>query len=126
MLNQSLSTGIFPDKSKVAKIIPLFKKDDPHYFDNYRPISLLHAISKVLEKVVLIQFYDYMNENELLYESQYGFRTWHSSETTTLDITGIITKELDRNFLYLSKPFDTLDHNILLKSLSIMELKIPN
>ena len=65
ILNQSLTTGIFPDKLKIAKIIPLFKKDDPHYFDNYRPISLLPAISKVFEKAVFIQLYDYINENEL-------------------------------------------------------------
>ena len=65
ILNQSLTTGIFPDKLKVAKIIPLFKKDDPHNFDNYRPISLLPAISKVFEKAVFIQLYDYINENEL-------------------------------------------------------------
>ena len=78
ILNQSLTTGIFPDKLKIAKIIPLFKKDDPHYFDNYRPISLLPAISKVFEKAVFIQLYDYINENELFYKSQYGFRTLHS------------------------------------------------
>ena len=46
ILNQSLTTGIFPDKLKIAKIILLFKKDDPHYFDNYRPISLLRPLSQ--------------------------------------------------------------------------------
>ena len=59
IINQSLSTGIFPDKLKVAKITPIYKKDDPHLPDNYRPISLLPAISKVIEKVSFIQVYDY-------------------------------------------------------------------
>ena len=68
ILNQSLSTGIFPDKLKVAKLIHFFKKDYSMYFDNYRPISLLPVISKVFEKTVFIQLYDYMNENELLYK----------------------------------------------------------
>ena len=52
IINQSLSTGVFPDKLKIAKVIPLYKKDDPHLVDNFRPISLLPAISKVFEKIV--------------------------------------------------------------------------
>ena len=74
MVNQSLCTGIFPKKLKIAKAIPLFKKGDSHLFDNYRPISLLPAISKVFEKVVFEQIYDYFNKHKLLYISQYGFR----------------------------------------------------
>ena len=50
IINQSLKTGRFPSKLKVAKIIPIFKKDDEHDFNNYRPISLLPSISKVFEK----------------------------------------------------------------------------
>ena len=65
------------------------------YFDNYRPISLLTVISKVFEKAVFIQLYDYIDENELLYKGQYGFRTFHSTEAASLEITDIITKELD-------------------------------
>ena len=52
IINQSLVTGIFPDRLKIAKVIPLFKKGDDHMFDNYRPISLLSSISKVVEKIV--------------------------------------------------------------------------
>ena len=58
ILNQSLSIGIFPDILKMSKIIPLFKKEDPHKLDNYRPISLLPAFSKIFEKAVI---YNYMN-----------------------------------------------------------------
>ena len=74
IINQSLCTGIFPKNLKMAKAIPLFKKGDSHLIDNYRPVSLLPAISKVFEKVVFEQTYDYFNKHKLLYISQYGFR----------------------------------------------------
>ena len=65
ILNQSLTTGIFPDLLKTAKVIPLFKKEDAEIVDNYRPVSLLCAISKVFEKVAYNQIYDYFNDNKL-------------------------------------------------------------
>ena len=118
--NQSLSTGIFPDRLKIAKIIPLLKKEDPHKLDNYQPISLLSAFSKIFEKAVFIQLCDYFNKNNLLYKSQYGFCTLHSTQLASLEIIDIISKDLDNEklpigvFLDLSKAFDTLDHTILL------------
>ena len=66
-------TGIFPNKLKLAKVLPLFKKDDCAVMDNYRPISLLTAISKLFEKVVFSQLYDYFRNNDLFYGSPYGF-----------------------------------------------------
>ena len=120
MLNQSLSTGIFPDTLKASKIIPFLKKNMMHNISIITPISLFCAISKVFEKAVSIQLYDCINENVLLYKSQYGFRILYSTETAPLEITDIVTKELDggklplRFFLYLSKAFDALAHNIFL------------
>ena len=68
VMNQSLLTGIFAEKLKIAKIKPLHKKSDKCCFNNYRPISILPTISKVLERVMYTQLYNYFNENNLLTE----------------------------------------------------------
>ena len=73
-INQSLTTGIFPNKLNIANIIPIFKKDDKHDFNNYRPISLLLSISKVFEKMYT-QIFQYFTINKLLYVNEYGLRT---------------------------------------------------
>ena len=63
LVNQSLSTGIFPEKLKIAKIIPLYKKNEDDDMNNYRPVSLLPIFSKIFEKVVQNQLYNYANNN---------------------------------------------------------------
>jgi hypothetical protein len=123
LINQSLSKGVFPTKLKIAKIIPIYKKDDIHLFDNYRPISLLPTISKLYEKIVHLQFTDYLTTHNLLYNSQYGFRPDHSTELAALELADRTFSLLDNRktpfaiFLDLSKAFDTIDHSILLLKL---------
>ena len=63
---------MFPDKLKTAKVIPIFKKDDPSLFKNDKPISLLPTISKVIEKILFTQLSSYFNNLKLLFDNQYG------------------------------------------------------
>ncbi len=123
VINQMLNTGIFPDLLKIAKISPIYKKDDETVFSNYRPISLLPSISKIFEKVIFTQTYDFFQKEKLFYHSQYGFRNEHSTEFAAMEIVDRIMTEMDKNetpiniYLDLSKAFDTLDHQILLKKM---------
>ena len=95
IINQSLSTGVSPDKLKLAKVIPLYKKDDPHLVDNFRPISLLPAICKIYGKIVFNQVYAYFDRNKLLYTSQYGFRKLHSTELASLELVDRVRLDMD-------------------------------
>ena len=78
-INQSLVTGIFPDKLNHAKVTPIFKKGAPTVIENYRPISLLPALLKIIERVIYNQINNYFVSNNLYYECQYGFRKNHAT-----------------------------------------------
>jgi len=81
--NTSLESGIFPDKLKIAKVIPVHKKGDSRDVSNYRPISLLPVFSKLLEKLMYNRLAEFIERNEVLTEAQHGFRTKKSANGFT-------------------------------------------
>lgn len=123
LINQSLGTGTFPNTMKIAKVIALFKKGDTLLSDNYRPISLLSVISKILERAVNNQLYSYFIDNEILTDSQYGFRKNHSTVHAVQHLIGDIISGFDKKFLTLAvfidlrKCFDSCRHHIIIDKL---------
>ncbi len=76
-INKSIENGEVPGCLKVVRVIPIFKRGDLDQFGNYRPISILLAMSKILEKVLHKRLYNYLQAKEILYKNQYGFRKKH-------------------------------------------------
>lgn len=120
VMNRCLVEGLFPSQWKCAKVIAVPKKSD-----GFRPISLLPCVSKVLEKIASIQITEHVQTNNLLSKFQSGFRKHHSCKTAVLKVADDIREIIDNNKLGImvlidfSKAFDTVDHDILLKKLSL-------
>ena len=99
LLNMSIKSGSYPSKLKIGKITPIFKSDDESDANNYRPISLLSNFNRIFEKIMYKRMTSYIEQHDLLYPSQYGFRKGHSTQHAILDIINDIQANMNQRLL---------------------------
>ena len=123
LVNLFIKSGTVPSEWKQAKVVPLFKSGNKDDLDNYRPISILPILSKILEKAVFHQLHSYLSENSLLSPYQSAFRANHSTQLAITFFTDKTRGHMDKGlltgavFIDLKRAFDTVPHDGLLNKL---------
>lgn len=114
LINLSITTGKFPTSLKLATVIPILKKNNPEDIANYRPISILSVISKVIEKLVYKRIYEFLSKFNIISDSQHGFRKGKSTQSAATELFEFIYAQLDKGqkvagiFFDLSRAFDSI------------------
>ena len=131
IFQQSLEQGIFPENLKTSRTVPIFKAGDKLNIDNYRPISLVNSISKILEKMVSTKLTNYLQINKLLSPWQFGFQRQLNTEQNLIHVLNYIGDALNKGdfcigiFFDLRKAFDVVQHDVLLAKLEKLGIKGP-
>lgn len=121
LYNKSLELGCLPNKWKLANIVPVFKSGDKNNIINYRPVSLLSVVSKILERLIHTHIFDCIDQ--LISNKQYGFMPKRSTCIQLIETYNKIGKAMDLGkqvdviYLDFSKAFDSVDHKLLLNKL---------
>ena len=129
IFKQSLKTSKFPDKWKVATIVPIFKGGNKEEVSNYRPVSLLPVTGKIFEKILHYQLVNFLDDNNFLSDRQNGFRKDRSTLGSIVNFTSDIFEAINdkkytlATFIDLKKAFDTVNHKILLEKLYLSGIK---
>ena len=131
LCNLSISLSTFPDDSKIAKLKPIYKKESKTEPKNYRPISLLPLISKIMEKIIHNQTQLFLNDNNILYKYQSGFRKYYSTDTCLSYLNDKVQIGFEQGWMTgmilidLQKAFDTIDHDILSEKMHCLGFSEP-
>lgn len=123
VINCSFATGSYPDRLKSARVVPIHKGGDRSVVSNYRPISILPVLNKVIEKCLASRIYDFLDRRSFFFDGQFGFRPRSNTTLACMEVTEHLLSALDDSkfavgmFFDLSKAFDSVDHRLLLAKL---------
>lgn len=128
LLNDLLREGLFPDELKIGIVKPVFKSGDKTNIANYRPISIIPILSKIYECAILKRLQTFLDENNIIHESQFGFVKKSNTEAAVLNLSTNINANLENKlftaalFIDFKKAFDSIDHLILIEKLKKIDL----